>query len=506
MVLHLPPLDPVAAIVPLLVALVVAVACVGIGRFARGGTRNLPLDFLVGYPLLGAACFLVGLVKVNVWTMVLGSAAVSAAALAASRRQPGGAGGTPARQPAGTPALRSLSIVFVVIALGAGLVAAQAVPTVPEEVTAHLAIPHTWVLEGRAVNLPLLSRSNVPLGIQSADLPALALLGPSGGGVASHFLHWLAALATTWLIARRTQSWLMTAAIVTTPALAIAAGWSLPDWPLLGLFVAMLEEDDPSAATASGLLTSYVFLPFAALVWAIRRKRPRWIVLAGLVFYLRSFPPFLGLGERELALADIIFDPNVADQALGASILTMPAFASGAVGIGSVAIAIALFFLGPSARVLVPYLAVASLSGAPALQKRWLAVVVTIAVALQTLVALAFVKPGTTTHTSVAWLNQTLPADSRTLLVGTTETYWLMRRARAGDEPRLSRYLDVPASEALRARLEKDGITHVAIIAPRKNEERQMLSPAAQRMLAVTLDRYAASVTSRGDVTLFTLR
>jgi len=41
----------------------------------------------------------------------------------------------------------------------------------------------------------------------------------------------------------------------------------------------------------------------------------------------------------------------------------------------------------------------------------------------------------------------------------------------------------------------------------RKREERQMtLSPAAQRMLARTLDRYAASVTSRGDATLFTMR
>lgn len=488
---------------PLLVALVVSVACVGIGRFARGGARDLPLDFLVGYPMFGAACFLVGLVKVNVWTIVLGSAAVSAAAAAASRRR--GAGGTPARQPAGTPAVRSFGILFVVIILGAGLLAALAPPSTHAELSHHLAIPHTWVLEGRAVLLPLLAESYRPLGIESADLPALALLGVSGGGVASHVLHWLAAVAATWLIARRTQSWLMTAAIVTTPALAIASGWSLPDWPLVGLFVAALEEDEPSAATASGLLTSYLFVPFAALVWIVRRKRPRWLVLAGLIFYLHAFPPFLGLGHRELALADFIFDPSFFDEALGASIITMSAFASGAIGVGSVAIAIALFFLGPSARVLIPYLAVASMSGAPALKKRWLAVVVTIAVILQTIVAIAFARTPAN-RTSFAWLNETLPKDARTLVIGTSETYWLERRARGGDGARLSRYLDVPASEALRARLQEDGISHVAVVPAQKQEERQMLSPAAQRMLAVTLDRYAASVTSRGDVTLFELR
>lgn len=40
-----------------------------------------------------------------------------------------------------------------------------------------------------------------------------------------------------------------------------------------------------------------------------------------------------------------------------------------------------------------------------------------------------------------------------------------------------------------------------------KIEERQTtLSPAAQRMLVAMLDRFAANVTSRGDVTLFALR
>jgi hypothetical protein len=172
---------------------------------------------------------------------------------------------------------------------------------------------------------------------------------------------------------------------------------------------------------------------------------------------------------------------------------------------------VALFFLGPSARILVPYLAVASMSGSAALKKRWLAAVVVIAAVLQTGVAISFTQRGhPVSEVPIAWLNQALPGDARALVIGTSETYWFTRRVRAGgpdDGPRVSRYLDVPAPEALRARLQQDGITHVAVIAAGKNEERQMmLSPAAQRMLAVTLDRYAANVTSRGDVTLFALR
>ena len=78
----------------------------------------------------------------------------------------------------------------------------------------------------------------------------------------------------------------------------------------------------------------------------------------------------------------------------------------------------------------------------------------------------------------------------------------------------MSRYLDLPTPEALRARLRADGITHVAILTAavptnveQKIEERQTtLSPTAQRMLAQTLDRYAASVISRGNATVFTLK
>jgi hypothetical protein len=440
-------------------------------------------------------------------------------------------------------------MVFVMAVLGCGFVAAQAPPTSLDELAYHLAVPHAWVLEGRAVELPLLSHSYFPLGIESADLPALALLGPSDGGVASHFLHLFAAMATVWLIVRRTDSWLATAAIVTTPALAITAGWSLVDWPLAGLFVAMLDDEESSAATAAGLLTKYTFAPFAILVWAVKRQRPRWIILAGLVFYVRNLiltfnpvAPFFSAdaphvaGYRELALADFIFDPAFIDEALGAAIVTMPAFATGAIAAGSAILAVALFLLGPSSRILVPYLVIPSMSAAAALKKRWFAIVVVIAVVMQTFLVLWFTARGgafsllaggaseeeylrkqRANYASIAWLNQNIPGDARTLIIGTGETYWFTRRVRGGgnfDGPRVSRYLDVPLPDALRARLQEDGITHVAVIAapvPTKNaqkaEERQMpLSPAAQRMLARTLDRYAVTVTSRGDATLFTLR
>jgi hypothetical protein len=78
----------------------------------------------------------------------------------------------------------------------------------------------------------------------------------------------------------------------------------------------------------------------------------------------------------------------------------------------------------------------------------------------------------------------------------------------------VSAYLDVGSVDALYARLRHDGITHVVVIASApitqvatKIEERETsLSPGAQRTLSLMLDRYAGSVTQRGNATLFTLR
>ncbi|HKB81478.1 MAG TPA: hypothetical protein VKH35_17340, partial [Thermoanaerobaculia bacterium] len=110
-----------------------------------------------------------------------------------------------------------------------------------------------------------------------------------------------------------------------------------------------------------------------------------------------------------------------------------------------------------------------------------------------------------------------LPADSRTLVVGLSETYWFQHDVRGGgnfDGPRVSNYLQAGSAEALYSKLKRDGFTHVAVLsAPpptrvqKKIEERETaLSPEAKRTLALTLDAYAANVTSRGGATLFALR
>lgn len=539
------------AAVPLLAAFGVALACIGIGALARRTDEaDAPLDLLIGYPLFGTLCFLVGTVKVTTWIMaplVVVAAAVGTLLLLAGWKAP--------EREASIRHAHSWALFPVLAVLACGFVVAQAPPSSLDELAYHLAVPHAWVLEGRAVELPLLSHSYFPMGIESADMPLLAMLGASDGGVASHFLHLFAAIATTVLIVRKTGSWLATAGIVTTPALAIAAGWSLVDWPLAGLFVVLfvsLEHVDTrtaSAATAAGLLTKYTFLPFAILAWALKRKRPHWIALAGLVFFIRNLiltgnpvAPFLGAdsphvsGFRELALADYVFEGTFVDEALGAAIVALPVFATGALPIACALAAIALFLLAPSSRILVPYLIVPSLSASSALSKRWFAALIAICVVTQTFLVIWFTARGGAfallaggqseaeylrkqrpSYAAIEWVGQALPRGSRTLVVGTAETYWFPHPVRGGgnfDEPRLSRYLDLQTPEAVRERLRKDGITHVAVIAAavptnvvRKIEERQStLSPAAQRMLAATLDRYAVNVTSRPDAAVFTLR
>lgn len=543
---------------PLLVAIVEAMAIVATGALVRRATRVDPvLDFLLGYPLFGTLLFLVGTIQVSALTLVpllvIGVAACVFLLLkwyggAAEERRSAAEDGQ-----AGLPLLHWPAFA-VLLVLGCGFIAAQAPPSSLDELAYHLAVPHTWVLEGRAAELPLLSHSYFPLGIESADLLPLLLLGELGGGVASHFLHLFAAIAATLLIARRTRSWLATAAVVTTPALAIAAGWSLVEWPLVGLFVALwiaLEEGDrdtASAATAAGLLVKYTFLPFAVIAWALKRRIPRWTAVLGLVFFVRNViltgnpvAPFFTADApsvadfRALALADYIFEGAFVDEALGASLLIAPVFATGWVAIAAAVLAIALFFLAPSSRILVPFLVVPAVSAAPLLKRRAISVLLAIAIVVQTFLVIWFtvrteafsLLAGTTeqdylrkqrpSYAAIEWLNTIVPPTSRTLVLGIGETYWFTHPTRGGgnfDGPRVSRYFDLPAPEAVRERLRRDGITHVAVIAAppptadaRKREERQTtLTPEAQRMLVQMLDRYASNMTSHGNATLFTLR
>lgn len=488
------PLEPLAArtAMPLLLAAVMAVAMIGFGALLRRAKRiDFARDFLIGYPLFGAALYLAALVRISAATLVPVLVIGLIAGVFFLLRWYADERGASEEANVSPWASAFVFAMFVCTFL----------------TTANLPIARTWMLEGRAVALPLLDEYFSPLGIESAALLPLTLLGPRGGAVTANLLNLFAAIAATTLILRRTRSWLAAAAIVTTPAMILI-------WPMAGLFIALylaLEEDDRDAAsaiTAAGLLTSYTFLPFAILGWAIKRRVPKWTALFGAIFFLRALDLPRIFRVREVALADYVFNDAFQHEALGAAIVALPVFAIGALAAASALAALALFLLAPSALVLAPYLAVASLSASARLRRRFLAALVVAAVILQTFIAVHTVTrdtPESPAKQAIDWLNTSLPRESRTLVIGTDELHAFTRRVRGGDSERISRYLEQPTIEAARARLREAGITHIAVIEP-KNEERQTLSPAAQRMLAQMLDRYAGNVTSRGDVTLFMLR
>ncbi|MDQ6801100.1 MAG: hypothetical protein M3041_09715 [Acidobacteriota bacterium] len=535
---------------PILFAVATALACVGAGFLTRRRQPDIALNFIVGYPIFGAICFLIGLLRISPWTMVpIVGILGGVGALAIRRSMAGDA-------PVTTLALKPLATLALVLIGIAALIAAQAPPSTLDELAYHLAVPWTWVKEGRAIDLPLVSHSYFPLGVESADLPFLSILG-TGGGIASHFLHLFAAFAVVVLLLRMTkQCPILTVAIVATPALALAAGWSLVDWVLLGISLALvnaIENDDATtvtAAVAAGLLTKYTFIPIALIAILVTRKFRG--VLPGLaigsVFFIRNLiltgnpiAPFFGALAPHVAhyrtgafLSDYIFDGHFIDESLGASMLIASTLTAGLVPLVLLAAAVLLFFLAPSSRLLVPFLAVPAARALP--PNRPVRVLLAIAIVMQLfLVAyftdrteafallsgrlddekyLAEVRPSTTT---IAALDAALPPNACTLVIGLSETYWFQHRVRGGgnfDGPRVSAYLDVGSVDALYARLRRDGITHVAVVATAaptevasKVEERETaLSTSAQRTLSQALDRYARSVTQRGNATLFTLR
>jgi hypothetical protein len=524
---------------------IVAVGFVARRRFSflvsRFSFAECVVSFIVGYPVFGTICFLLGLLSASRTTMVplltIGAIA-GAMILARSTRNE-------KRETNNGPAVVALAVLAL-----CAFVIAQAPPVSLDELAYHLAIPHAWVQEGRAIDLPLMSHSYFPLGIESADLPLLALLGPESGGIASHLLHLLAAIAVTLYVWRRTGSALLTAAIAATPALANTAGWSLVDWPLLGICAVLFFEEDAettTAAVAAGMLTKYTFFPFALIVLLVQR---RWRGVApgvaiGSIFLIRNviltgnpLAPFFSSDAPHVSgyragawLSDYVFDGRFIDESLGISLLIVVLLARGRAAWVLFGAGAALFFLAPSARILVPFFAVPAMTAV--LDRRALRIIVAIAVALQTLLIVFFTERSEAfsliagrlseaeyvtkqrgSHASIAWLNSVLPPDSRTLVVGLGETYWFERRVRGGgnfDGERMSRYLSVVN---LRERLRQDGITHVAVVnAPvptnvaSKIEERQTrLTPAAQKNLALMLDRSAANVQAHNEGTLFTLR
>ena len=513
----------------------------------RWGELDLGRDLLIGYPIFGALCFLLGLLSTAAPLMlaILVVAGVWGMYAVVRRFE---------SRPVTLDAIGwPPGILLVLIVIGVAM--AQAPPSSLDELAYHLAVPWTWIKEGRAIALPLLSHSYFPLGIESADLPLLALLGPLGGGIASHFLHLFAAIAAAavaWELTGRNG--LATAAIITTPALLIATGWSFVDWPLVGLALVAFEaaDDDArfAAAIGAGLLTKYTFIPIAiVLIVASRRWRAALPALAiGCVFFVRNAiltgnplaPFFTGLAPHvahyrgAAYLSDYVFDGKFIDESLGASLLALLPLTTGLVPIILALAAVALFFLAPSARILLPFLAVPAARNLP--PSRTLRVLLAIAVAVQLFLAVWFVDrsgvfallsgnqsdeeylvKARASYVTVESIDALTPPDAVVLVVGLNETYWFQHRVRGGgnfDGPRVSAYLEQPTPDALYARLKSDGVTHVAVVSlppptsvAKKVEERETaLSPAAQRMMSQTLDRYAASVVSRGAATLFTLR
>jgi hypothetical protein len=552
---------------PLLFAVLEGTAIAGTGWLARRLQGNLAVNFIVGYPLFGTICFLVGLIHISPAIMlivVLLFAVAGVLSFLRARQESSAdalAGVVKEEAPWHALVVRYFSVLAIAVVLICGLLAAQAPPSSLDELTYHLAIPHSWVVEGRAIDLPLISHSYFPLGIESADLPLLAMLGPVSGGTASHLLHLIAAIAAIVLAWRATNgNLLLTAAIASTPALALTAGWSLVDWPLLGIFLVLAdsvrrEEDNATVAAsiAAGLLTKYTFVPFAIamLIVNARRWRGAWPgVIVGSVFFIRNLvltgnpiAPFFSTnaphvaGYRSLVLASYIFDGRFIDESLGASLLSAAVFTAGGIGLAALILGAALFVLAPSARILVPFFGVAATRGGEAVDRsRLLRVVLAAAVAVQ-LMLVAYFTDRTqpfalisgkwsedeylanvrSSYPAIAWVNQTLPSWSRTLVVGLNETYWFAHPIRGGgnfDGPRISAYIDAATPEALRARLARDGITHVAVFATppptavaQKVAERQTeLSKSAQRSLAQMLDTYASNVAAHEGVTLFTLR
>lgn len=564
-----------------LLALFEAFAILGVGFAVRGALArawraedvDLPRDFLLGYPIFGAICFLVGTLNVSSWSMgvVLVVCGVGGIYVLVRRFE------------SRAPVMPSISEPLVLIALAivflCALIAAQAPPSSLDELAYHLAVPWTWVKEHRAIDLPLISHSYFPLGIESADLPLLTILGQIGGGIASHFLHLGAALAATAMLFRLSRgNALALAAIVTTPALALIAGWSLVDWPLIGIcsiLVLALDEGDVatiSIAIAAGLLTKYTFVPFAIIgygVWGVGRGRrtrstaesqtnshpllpkPYSLLLGiaiGSIFFIRNLiltanpiAPFFSAGAPHVALyrapflSDYVFDGHFLDESLGASLIAACTLSAGMLPWILIAVAVVLFLLAPSSRILLPFLAIpAARSQCPG---RLMRVILGLSIVVQLFLIGYFVDRGggfsllsaTASDTefltkqrssfkTVQSIDALLPADARALVIGLNETYWFARRVRGGgnfDGPRVSHYLEMPTPEALYARLKNDGITHVAVVAPapavtavaQKLAERETaLSPAAQRMLAQTLDRYAYNVAPGAGATVFTLR
>ena len=342
------------------------------GSPAGPGSLSLTACFIVGYPIFGALCFLCALATTSRWAM-LAVLLIFIAVAPKVLRLDFSTGSSE-----GSWNVRSIAaIALLAMALLMGILAAQLPASSLDELAYHLAVPKLWLSHGRAIELPLLSHSYFPLGVESADLPALAVLGDAGG-IASHFLHLFAAMATIILVYRSFLNRRVDAAfaliclagLMTTPALVVTSGLSWNDWPLLGIVVVLFSAigawsdraraaENPvaivAAAIAAGLLCKYTFIPIAAALLAAGfiaspamrgdRKVLRPLIMAtalGSVFFVRNLvttgnpvAPFFEQNAPEVegfrrgtnvldTFSGYVFDGRFVDESLGVVILFLP--------------------------------------------------------------------------------------------------------------------------------------------------------------------------------------
>ncbi len=549
---------------------------------------------MLGLPLFGTLAFLVALFSTGRAPMaaVLAVPAAGGAAVFWRRRVALSLDGAPGL--AGAAACGLLGI-----AAGVALLWATLPPATIDEVAYHLAVPKTWVLEGRALELPLLANSYFPFGVESAHLPAISLLGDRGA-LSAHLVHLavtvaLLVLVVRWVTARAGlgAGLLAAAALATPPALVTSAG-------SLILFFALerLDRDEAGPATlalalAAGLLTKYTFALYAAALFAaallLQRKKPpmlRALVVAGLLggalgslFYLRNLvwtgdpvAPFLRPLAPALShfnnadgfvdlLRRYLYDPQLIDESIGATLflpilILLPArpwlarqpflrTAGAALALAMVA----MLGTGPSARLVVPFLAPLALAGVIALEqvplRNAFRALILIAASVQVLEAAFFLETFApfsifqrapdggpkfapksflshrpeNFYPAIDWIDDALPAGSRVLVVGLHRLYWFSRPARGGgnfDGPRVAAYLDEESPARLREKLRRDGITHVAIFktliqigdAPpegHRAEGRTMLSQRGLTLLREALTGGAKSIGSDAVAELYRL-
>ena len=458
----------------------------------------------------------------------------------------------PSFAPAGLLGFASCALLGVVFACA--LVWATLPPATIDEVAYHLAVPKSWVLDGRVTELPLIATSYFPFGVESAHLPALALLGDVGA-LTAHLVHLAVAaavlvLAVRWVAARASMGAALLAAalLATPPALMTSAGLAWNEWPLLGIALVLFfsleqlagEEGPQPACTvalalAAGLCTKYTWLPFAAAALVggafLLRGKLRTLAFAavcggalGSAFYLRNLlwtgdpvAPFLqplapaaghfnGAGGLLELLRRYVYDPNLIDESIGATLFipallllaTLP-WAGRFVRVMTAAIGAAALLViagGPSARLIVPFLAPLALMGVVALDRlplrRLLHALLLCAAALQVVEGMFFLATWTPLallqkgpgggpvlsgraflaqrtenfYPAIDWIDARLPAGSRVLVIGLHRLYWFSRSARGGgnfDGPRVAAYLDAETPAQLRERFRRDGLTHVAV-------------------------------------------